>query len=52
VAEETPAGKGALIWRGALISVPLFFPGLGRFSVRFLRSEMPLLRSSDMALAL
>lgn len=48
VAEEMPVGMGALIWR-VLMSEPLCFPGLGRFSLRFLRSEMPLLRSSDMA---
>jgi len=46
VAAASPVGTGELICRGALIS--LRGPPLGRFSVRFLRSEMPLPRSSDM----
>jgi hypothetical protein len=45
VAAARPVGIGALIWRGALTG---FTPPLGRFSVRFLRSDMPLPRSSAM----
>lgn len=45
VAAASPAGIGALICRGALIWGG--GPPLGRFSVRFLRSEMPFPRSSD-----
>jgi len=45
VAAARPVGIGALIWRGALI---VGAPPLGRLSVRFLRSDMPLPRSSDM----
>jgi hypothetical protein len=47
VAAARPVGIGALICRGALITGA---PPLGRFSVFFLRSDMPFPRSSAMVL--
>lgn len=46
VAAASPVGTGALICRGALIAGG--GPPFWRLSVRFLRSEMPFPRSSDM----